>query len=142
MKKVLKSSVIVTMLMLVVIAAASCGSGKQFSTIDDYAKSESVQSQIESIKDSFSDTLNVNVYGEGNTLVYEYKYINQIDDSVLSATKSALDKAIESQKSTFVDVAKVIPTLVDVSENDVEVAVRYINADGTLITESVFKAND
>lgn len=139
MKKVLKSSVIVAMVALVVMLAASCGAGK-FSTVDAYAKSEAVQSEIESVKESFADTFEVNVYGEGNTLVYEYKYVTQIDDSVLESVKTALENATEGEKDTFVDAANSITEFVDISKEDVAVAVRYLNADGTLIAESVFKA--
>ncbi|MCH5301181.1 MAG: DUF4854 domain-containing protein [Ruminococcus sp.] len=112
----------------------------KFKTVDEYAKSDILKEQMESIKDSFAGTFEFDIYGEGNTFVYEYKYVDQIADSLVETTKETLDSSLESQKSVFVNIANTLPTVVEMDKADAKVAVRYLNADGTLITEAEFNA--
>lgn len=113
-------------------------SGK-YTSVEEYVKSEEIQNSLDSLRSSFSSYFDINITAEGNKFIYEYKYIDQIDDSVLDATKEQLESNLEGQASTFENVASSLKLAVDV-KNPV-VVLRYYNADGSLILEKEFTAD-
>lgn len=107
-----------------------------FSSLEDYLDSDMVRNSINSVEESMEDAgIEVEVKAEGSKLVYEYKYDIKIDANVV---KSSLDKALESSSSTFEYIAKATKAVVD--DDNITVVVRYLNSDGSVITEREFKA--
>lgn len=133
MKKFTVKVMALIMGVLMVLSFASCGNGK-FSTIDEYVKSDAVQSQLESI-DMTGTGMTMDVYGEDNKLVYEYTYDEELDADVAAGL---LESQLESSSATFENVAKSLSEAVNV-DNPV-VVVKYLNPDGSEIYSKEFSA--
>lgn len=111
-------------------------SDKEFADIQEYIDYPVNSEALENVKESFEDTIDFNYYADGDTLVYEYTYVDQISESALDTVKESLDDSIESLSSTYKITIRDIVSRVDVE--DPKFCVRYNNADGTLITERTF----
>lgn len=108
----------------------------KFDSIEDYVNSELLQSQLSSMMDSLEGSgMSMEVKGEGDKLIYSYKY-----DEVVKAEGMAetLQAGLESQASTFSQVASSLKLAVDV-ENPI-VVVEYIDANGEMIYSQEFTA--
>ncbi len=137
MRKIFKSLALISILGALMLGTTACGNNQDSEdSMEKYVKSDEVQSTIETLKESLGSTLDIDIKGEDNKLIYEYAYTSQIED--VESAKSTLDSGLEAQKTTFVNVANSLKDAVDV-ENPV-VVVRYLNADGTLITEAEYEA--
>lgn len=112
------------------------GSGK-FATVADFANSSEVQSQLELQKKNLDGTgMDIAITGEDNKLIYTFTYLELENQEGMA---EALEQGLESQKSTFVGVAKSIKLAVDV-ENPV-VVVQYLDAKGDVIYSAEFTAD-
>lgn len=105
---------------------------KKYSTIQEY-----INSQVKPNESSFANSeTTIEVFEEdGNALVYQYRYREQVDleekdtDAVIEATLKGVSKA-------FVNVAKELSKNVDVKNP--KVVLRYLNADGKQIYQKEF----
>ena len=84
---------------------------------------------------SDNDTLDIDIYTDGNTFVYEFKYKEQIADDTLSAVKTSLDKSLENSANTY---NSVVDEIKDYTGLDATVKVVYKNADGKVISEKEY----
>ena len=111
-------------------------SDKEFADIQEYIDYPVNYEALDSVKESFADTLDFEFYAEDDTLVYEYTYIDQIADGAVDTVKESLDENLESLSSTYKITIRDLVSRVDVE--DPKLCIKYVNADGTLITEKTF----
>lgn len=110
---------------------------KRYSTVEEYADAmkESMNAAFDS---SDMEGMSMEVYGEGNTLVYCYRY-----DEAIEVTDAVIDY-FESNTSTFqtqsANVVKSIKTVVDAE--DISVEFRYENPDGSLVYSCVITGDE
>ncbi len=110
----------------------SAPSGK-YGSIKEYAESELIREQVDSLNESFNALgLTVDIFGEGNKLVYQYTYNTPVTD----LQTESLEQSLASQESLFESTASALTLVVDVE--DPVVAVVYLNADGTEILSKEF----
>ncbi len=119
-------------------------SGKKYASIKDYVEDDEFKKQVEQQMESYEGMgMSMTVTGEGNKLVYTYKYTDEMlisDDFTLEDAREYFDGAIAGQKSTFTALCKQLPVYIDV-ENPV-VVLKYYDFDNTLIYEKEFTAED
>ena len=108
----------------------------KFATMEDFVKSDIVQAQLESMKESMdTDDMTMEILGEGNKLIYAYTFKEAQDADVMGP---ALSAGLETQAATFENIASTMATVVEV-ENPV-VVVRYLNSDGSELCSQEFSA--
>lgn len=78
--------------------------------------------------------MEMDIIARGNSLVYTYKYSIDIGD--VETAKAALDKGMESQKETFVQMLDSLKLVVPTTES---VIIEYLDKDGNVITSGEFK---
>ena len=119
-------------------------SDKQYASIKEYVEDDEFQKQVEQQMKSYEGMgMSMTITGEGNKLVYTYKYTDETlidDDFTLEDAREYFDDAINGQKSTFTSLCKQLPIYIDV-ENPV-VVLRYYDFDNTLIYEKEFTADN
>lgn len=119
-------------------------SDKQYASIKEYVEDDEFQKQVEQQMKSYEGMgMSMTITGEGNKLVYTYKYTDEKlidDDFTLEDAREYFDEAINGQKSTFTSLCKQLPIYIDV-ENPV-VVLRYYDFDNTLIYEKEFTADN
>ena len=97
------------------------------------------KASLDQLVDAMQDSgMNMEILGEGDTLTYKYTYSTQVvgDTTSLEDAKSALETAMDSQKTTMQGVADGLAPYVEVSP--VKVRAEYYDADGTLIYKAEF----
>lgn len=110
-------------------------SSKQFKTVKDMLKSPAMQSALDTVKkQSESLGMKLEVYGEGDSIVYEYTYTTQIE--VNDTMKDAIKKALDAQSSVFKNVVSTIEMQVEVKNP--KCVIKYLNADGSEIYTQEF----
>lgn len=139
MKKIITAVVALMAVATMVLGMTACGASPE-EKLKTYIESDTFQSQLDTYKSSFGSTLDIEVKAEENKLVYEFTYKTQIDDSVLDSVKTQLDSAFTSMSSTFEEIANQLKSEIKI-DNPV-VVVKYLNADGTTITEQSFEATE
>lgn len=112
----------------------------KYVTVEDYANSQEIQEELQAYQSTFSDNFIIKIYGDGSKFIYEFKYLEKIPSSDIKIRKQEIEKSLEEQKNTYTDIAKDIAKKVTIDKKDVIVAIRYINADDSLITEVDFTA--
>ncbi len=134
MKKYVGKLFVCVLAVLMAISFVSCSS--KYKTMQDYANSSEVQSQISSLKDSVQSAgMNIELKGEGEKLIYVYT----IDSSyVVDGMAQQLEAGLTAQASTFEDIASTLKEEVNV-KNPV-VVVQYIDSDGNEIYSQEFTA--
>ena len=119
-------------------------SGKKYASIKDYVEDDEFKKQVEQQMESYEGMgMSMTITGEGNKLVYTYKYTDEMlisDGFTLEDAREYFDGAIAGQKSTFTALCKQLPVYIDV-ENPV-VVLKYYDFDNTLIYEKEFTAED
>ncbi|MBQ7521888.1 MAG: DUF4854 domain-containing protein [Clostridia bacterium] len=115
----------------------SSKSGKMFASMQELFDNEGFKSVIDKANME-TDELTYKIYLDGETIVYEYTYKEQIDETMVSTVGTALD-------STFTEeYMKVICEIfIDTVKQNVDVdgiTVRFVfnNADGTKIMEKEY----
>lgn len=106
-----------------------------YTTAEEYLQSAEGQKEIESVRDTYKDYFDIEIYAEGNDMYYDYKYTTMYDEETAEALIENLDEGLESQASTFESVVEMME---DCVIGDVTLTVIYRNADGTLLTERTF----
>lgn len=124
--------------------SSSSVSNKQYASIKEYVEDDEFQKQVEQQMKSYEGMgMSMTITGEGNKLVYTYKYTDEMlidDDFTLEDAKEYFDNAINGQKSTFTTLCKQLPIYIDVE--DPVVVLRYYDFDNTLIYEKEFTAEN
>lgn len=107
-------------------------SSKKYSTVEEYA--DAMKEQMNAAIDSSDmEGMSMEVYGEGNKLVYRYRYDEPIE--VTDAVIDYFDSNTSMLQSQAETVAKNIKALVDAE--DISVEFRYENPDGSLVYSCV-----
>lgn len=133
MKKVV--SVVLAMVMALSIAACGGKSG----TVEDYLNKPEIKSQIdETIEAIEGSGMSMEVIGEGNKMIYSYKFETPIEDEVLDTAKATLEEGVKAQESIFKQAAKELET--EGKVKDAVVVIQYLNADGSEIYTVEYKA--
>ena len=133
MKKIKRMGKVLTCLctvMLTGILAAGCGKddGKEFKTVGEYV--ETYQEQVAGLEGQFSGSnMTLDIIAEENKLVYIVRYAEQIE--VNEDIKAYFQTSMEEQKETFTEALTELKQVV--SEEDISIIYRYLNADGTEI---------
>lgn len=133
MKNMAKALSLILVIAMITVFAASCGTPK---TVETYLQSEEGKESIESVKESFEDTYDIEIYAKGNDMYYDYTYLTQFDDDTVEILKDTLVSGLEAQASTF---ETVIETMEEEVEGEVTLTVIYRNADDTVLAEKTFK---
>lgn len=119
-------------------AAGGNTATKMFASVEDYLNNEQVQESIQKQLDNSTDSsIKMDVYAEGDTLVYDYTFTQNFSESELATVKSSLDSSLENTSGTFSDVVKELKTYVNVENPKAKVI--YRNSDGTEITERIYE---
>ena len=109
-----------------------------FASVEDYLNNEQVQESIQKQLDNSTDSsIKMDVYAEGDTLVYDYTFTQAFTESELATVKSSLDSSLENASGTFSDVVKELKTYVNVENPKAKVI--YRNSDGAEITERIYE---
>ena len=82
--------------------------------------------------------LDLEITVEGNTLLYTYTSQTQMDNSDGSVT-SSLNLGAETNADSFQDAVDQIAT--DINQQDIQLKVVYLNADGTLLLKKSFNGS-
>ena len=106
---------------------------------EDLALAEKIQEFIDSqkdgidaVKESMADTMVIDCYREGKSVVMEYKYVHDT-----TVTAESLENSIESASGNT--YKQMYDALKDYTGDDsVSIVLRYLNTDGTLILDKVF----
>ena len=77
--------------------------------------------------------MDASILAEGNNIVYQYKYLEQIPEEALELTKSSLKESFSTQTSTYEYVADLVEASVGIDKAGV--VVRILNADNSVIYE-------
>ena len=109
-----------------------------FSDMEAYVNDPTVKASLDQLVDAMQGSgMNMEIIGEGDTLTYKYTYSTQVvGDTSLEDAKSALETAMDAQKTTMQGVADGLAPYVEVSP--VKVVAEYYDADGTLIYKAEF----
>lgn len=110
-------------------------SGK-FASMEDYVASDEVQAEIEASKSALEGQgETIDIRGEGNKLIYSYKYETIVKQEGMEET---LETEAAKQESLFTSTATSLKSLVDV-DNPV-VVIEYIDANGEMIFTKEYPA--
>lgn len=104
-------------------------SSAMFESMEEYIASDEAQAEVDALKASMQgDEMSVDVRGEGNKLIYTFKYDTLVKEE-------GMEEAFESEsakvESMFTQAAKLMKSVVAV-DNPV-VVVEYIDANGEMI---------
>lgn len=112
---------------------ASSADAAEGKTIQDFIDDN--KETFDVLKDSLKDSgMEMDIIARGNSLVYTYKYSIDIGDA--ETAKAALDKGMESQKETFVQMLDSLKLVVPTTES---VIIEYLDKGGNVITSGEFK---
>lgn len=137
MKKRTLKSIVLTAVMVVALSISACGS-KGAKTVEDYYNEPEVKAAFEEeISAAAGQGLSINIEAKGNDFIMIYQY----DSDLILADDVAdqLDAALESTAAVFEEEAKVFDTAIG-QKGACTVIVKYLDADGNLLTEKSFKA--
>lgn len=120
-------------------AASDAGTASlgTYASVEEFAASDDIQSQIEGMKESLNEAgMDIAVTGEGDKLIYTYTYqeLTDEDGTIAESIKTQMD----AQASTFTTVANTIKAAVDVEKP--VVVVRYLDANGEEIFSGEYPA--
>lgn len=112
-----------------------------WSSVGEYLEDPSVVEQIDAeIAAAEGTGLAIAVYADGNTLVYDYTYAEQLDLSDETTRQSmvdALKSGTEAQAATYESIAAMLRSVI--SADDIKVRLTYNNADGSEIYSCEFE---
>ncbi len=121
-------------LALALVALSACGMGK-YKSIQAFVDAE-VQSDIDEMNEEYEELgMSVDIIGEGNKLIYTFKYL---DIENMDGLAEALESGMDEQSSTFTDLAAQITKAVNVK--DPVVVVRYVDMNDEEIYVEEFTA--
>ncbi len=133
MKNLFKALSLVLAVTMIALFAVSCGGTK---TVETYLATEEGQAEIDKVKEMFEGTLEVDVYANGNEMVYDYKYVTTYDDATAEILKESLTDSLDTQASTF---ESVVTTMEEVVDGEVTLKVIYRNGNDNVLAEKTFE---
>ena len=117
--------------------SSSQSSGKLYATVEEYFNTPEIQEQMEEITRQYEGTgISMKVMAEGNKLVYAAAY--EDDEIAALISPEDIEASLESQKSTYESIAKMLKAFVDADNPTVEV--RYLDSSGNIIYSQEFTA--
>lgn len=135
MKKIATGILSIVLVAVLALAVTAC-SGSKYKTMEDYVKSDTVQSQISTLREQYAESgMNIDIQAEGNKLIYVYTFAAGTEYDGMEAD---LEAAVDTQASNFEGIATSLKTVV--SAADPAVVVRYQTTDGTEIYSKEFTA--
>lgn len=112
-----------------------------WSSVGEYLEDPSVAEQIDTeIAAAEGTGLAIAVYADGNTLVYDYTYAEQLnlsDETARQSMVDALKSGTEAQAATYENIAAMLRSVI--SADDIKVRLTYNNADGSEIYSCEFE---
>ena len=139
-------SALLALLLCLTLCLSLCACGKDDTkkgdaTPEDAAEAkiaafiESAEDQLESMKSSFGDTMDMQLEARGSSMVYVFQYLEDtgMDNETMAA---ALDSALDAMSSTFTTILDSLKTEVPEAES---IVVEYKDKDGEVITSKEFK---
>lgn len=111
----------------------------EYATVEEFLADPEVKEMIdEMVEGMATDGLTFKVYAEGNTLVYEATFDEQLDPEAEETTQmvEALQDAYESLGSVFTNIADVLNEELGIT--DAAVDLRFKNADGSELFTMTF----
>lgn len=131
MKKITLKITIVSMLMVLMLAFAGCGSP---STLEEYLNSDSeAMEQIESLSESSGLEVDIS----DNTLTYTFTYDQTYTGDQLELIRTNTESTMESIDSSMEQLAASMEE--ESGINDVTIVVEYLNKDGSEIFKKEYK---
>lgn len=107
----------------------------EFDTISDFLDDPTVSKQISSVL-AENDDISVTVKAEGNKLVYEYTFAEDVE--VTDEVKASLEENTQTQHVTFENIADALQGAI--REANPSVVIRYLDAQGNNVYEKEFKS--
>lgn len=107
----------------------------EFDTISDFLDDPTVSKQISSVL-AENDDISVTVKAEGNKLVYEYTFAEDVE--VTDEVKASLEENTQTQHVTFENIADALQGAI--REANPSVVIRYLDAEGNNVYEKEFKS--
>lgn len=107
----------------------------KFATVEEYVNSPELQEQLSAMTEALGDTVQLEVTGEAEKLIYHYQYPEGTATEGLAA---ALEEAMAPQEATFSSIASSLKLVVDVEDPVVEVV--YADSQGNVIYSQEFHA--
>lgn len=111
------------------IASSKPSSNKAYSTIQEFIDSDAGKQVQDSTQQSAGSDMDFELLAEGNNLVYNFKYTEEIEEFDVDAAKDYL----ESYDSIYTQSVEYVESIVDVE--DPHIILRYSNLDGTVLYE-------
>lgn len=133
MKKFLAACLIVIMCGSMAACSLFNNSGD---SLESFIESSVFQEQVKTYKEMYSDTMDVDVIAEGDSLVYLYTLKEQYDEKEAALFKSTMEASESSMESAMLEVIDSIKETVKV--DNPAVIVRFCNADDTVIYEKTY----
>ena len=116
-------------------SASSFSGLKAYRSMQEYIESEEVADAIEGLADTFEQQgLSISVGAEGDCMIYEYKYVDQVE--VTEESAQALSDSLDSMSDTIQTSLETIALIVEAENPSIRYV--YLNADGTEITSREF----
>lgn len=141
MKKTMRVLSLVLCLVLAVTIFAGCSA--KYKSVGDYLLEDEVQASLdEEVAALEGSGVSMTVYADGNTLVYDCKYDEQLDlsdEEFSAAIVAALEEACVSEDSTaiYTDILDSLRVIIDA--DDICVRLIYRNADDSVIYSHDYK---
>lgn len=105
---------------------------KPYGSIKEYVESAEFKAALETMLESYKDQgMDMSVTGEGNKLIYTYKYDKVFSEDDIAGLQDYFNDAADTMESQFTTVAEQLETVIDVK--DPIVVIEYIDSEGTEI---------
>lgn len=119
---------------LLILTFMLTGCSGKYKSVGDYLADEEVMAELQKSLDELEGSgISCELLSEGNTLIYSYKFDEQIelDDAQMEVLVQSLKEECEKLNDTYADVAEELSKVIDA--DDIKVRLAYNNADGTEI---------
>lgn len=119
-------------------AGGKTANGK-FATVEDFANSDSMRKQLESIKSSL-EGMTLEITAEGSKLIYTFTYTEPLAEDEIESVSAAMKTALDQMAGSFEKIASSLQEAVDIESPTVVVA--YRTADGAELCSKEFAPAD
>lgn len=116
-------------------ASGGVNANGKYTTVEDFANSDLIQRQLETMRSNLGDKGEIDITGEGNKLIYTFVY-NDVADSDVEAMSAALSAALDQAANTYETVAAALRDAAEV--DDPVVVVTYKTQNGTELCSKEF----
>lgn len=109
-------------------SSAATNTGK-YASVSEFLADPTVSAQLESVMASLDDSMNIDISGEGDSLIYTFTFTEALED--VETVKATMEEMMteESFASTFRGIAASLADAIEV-ENP-SVIVTYLDTDGS-----------